>query len=105
MYDDVKGEIMYLIRLVPAVAGLLVTAGSVAPGTASAVSAADMSAADTVRQLTDEGYSVQINGTAEVPLTECRTTGVHGIPDGAGGGNVPLRSTTVYIDVSCPSDN
>ena len=58
MYDDVKGEIMYLIRLVPAVAGLLVTAGSVA-----------------------------------------------GIPDGAGGGNVPLRSTTVYIDVSCPSDN
>ena len=57
MYDDVKGEIMYLIRLVPAVAGLLVTAG------------------------------------------------VHGIPDGAGGDRVPVRSTTVYIDVSCPSDN
>ena len=96
---------MYLIRLVPAVAGLLVTAGSAAAGPASAMSAVDMSAADTVRQLTDEGYSVQINGTAEVPLSECRTTGVHGIPNGAGGDMVPLRSTTVYVDVSCPSDN
>ena len=96
---------MYAIRLVPAVAGLLVTAGLAAAGPASARLAVDMSAADTVRQLTDEGYSVQINGTAEVPLSECRTTGVHGIPDGAVATMDPLRSTTVYVDISCPSDN
>ena len=83
----------------PAAAGLLVAAGLAAAGTASAASAADMSAADTVRQLTDEGYSVQINGTAEVPLSECRTTGVHGIPDGAGGGMArcgPPPSTSTF---------
>jgi hypothetical protein len=96
---------MYAKRLGPMVAGLLVAAGLAAAGPASAVSAVDMSAADTVRQLTDEGYSVQINGTAEVPLAECRTTGVHGIPNGVRGDMDPLQSTTVYVDISCPSDN
>jgi hypothetical protein len=96
---------MYAKRLGPVLAGLLATAGMVAAGPASAMSAVDMSAADTVRQLTDEGYSVQINGTAEVPLSECRTTGVHGIPNDVRGDMDPLRSTTVYVDISCPSDN
>ena len=96
---------MYAMRLGLAAAGLLVAAGLAAAGPASAASAVDMSAADTVRQLTDEGYSVQINGTAEVPLSECRTTGVHGIPDGVRGDMDPVRSTTVYVDISCPSDN
>ena len=96
---------MYAKRLGPVLAGLLVTAGMAAAGPASAMSAVDTSAADTVRQLTDEGYSVQINRTAEVPLSECRTTGVHGIPNSVGGDMDPLRSTTVYVDVSCPSDN
>jgi protein-disulfide isomerase len=96
---------MYAMRRGLAAAGLLVTAGLGAAGPASAASAVDASAADAVRQLTDEGYRVQINGIAEVPLSECRTTGVHGIPNGVGGDMDPLRSTTVYVDISCPSDN
>ena len=48
------------------------------------------SAADTVKSLEADGYIVQINGAATVPLSECTVTGVH-------------PGTTVYVDIACPS--
>jgi hypothetical protein len=48
------------------------------------------SAADTVKDLQADGYTVQINGAATTPLSECTATGVH-------------PGTTVYVDIACPS--
>ena len=48
------------------------------------------SAADTVKSLQADGYTVQVNGAATTPLSECSVTGVH-------------PGTTVYVDIACPS--
>ena len=82
-------------------AGAVAAIGFAAP--AGAALAGDNSAADVITNLQQQGYSVQINGAATVALAECRATGVHGVPDS--GGTPALRSTTVYVDISCPSDN
>mgnify|MGYP001549783445 FL=1 len=87
-----------------AVAGTLAAALALA-GTASASTTDAGSAADVIEALQQQGYSVQLNGTADVPLTECRATGVHGVPDAAPNGLPTLRFTTVYVDISCPPDN
>lgn len=55
------------------------------------------SAADTVNSLQASGYNVQLNGTADVPLSECTVTDIHGLS-----GN-PQAFTTVYVDISCPA--
>lgn len=84
----------------------------------AAVSAAPVAAADpvwpvagaepadaTLRELAAQGYDVQINwvgGYSDVSLSECKVTGIHN-PDGAPTGHDPLA--TVYVDVSCPSNN
>ncbi|WP_431234705.1 hypothetical protein ACQ856_09300 [Mycolicibacterium psychrotolerans] len=59
-------------------------------------------AGDTVSELSDQGYNVQINGPVPVPLSRCKTTGIHGIPNAVDA--LPPSSTTVYVDVSCPDD-
>jgi len=46
------------------------------------------SAADTVKSLEADGYTVQVNGAATSPLSECTVIGVH--PGG-----------TVYVDIAC----
>jgi hypothetical protein len=81
-----------------------------AAGTAMADSAAAAptgggNAADTVRELQAQGFNVQINGSMTDPLSECVTTGVHGVP--ASGTSTDPRSgaipfTTVYVDIQCP---
>jgi hypothetical protein len=48
------------------------------------------SAADTVNSLQASGYTVQVNGAATSPLSECTVTGVH-------------PGATVYVDIACPS--
>jgi hypothetical protein len=48
------------------------------------------SAADTVKSLEADGYTVQVNGAATTPLSECSVTGVH-------------PGSTVYVDIACPS--
>jgi hypothetical protein len=69
-------------------------------GTAAAAPTGGGNAAEAVKELQAQGYSVQINGSVTDVLTACGTTGVHGVP-GAG-----ARSfTTVYVDVSCPDDH
>ena len=98
---------MKKLGFVLAAAAALSTSALAAAGTAAAVPTGGGNAADTVRQLQAEGYSVQLNGTASVPLSRCTTTGVHGIPDSvnsAGPQANPLPSDTVYVDISCPDN-
>lgn len=48
------------------------------------------SAADTVKELQSDGYTVQINGAVNRSLSECSVTAVH-------------PGSTVYVDIACPS--
>jgi hypothetical protein len=83
-----------------AVAGIL-TAGSLAVApTAAAAPTGGSNAADTVKTLRDMGYDVQLNGTVSGPLSQCITTGVHGVAD-----SNPTAFTTAYVDISCPSSD
>jgi hypothetical protein len=59
-------------------------------------------AGDTVVELRDQGYDVQINGSVPVPLSRCKTTGIHGVPNAIDA--LPPSATTVYVDVDCPDD-
>jgi hypothetical protein len=64
------------------------------------------SAADTIRDLEDQGYTVAINwvaGDHTVALSRCSVVAIHN-PDRSPDA-VPMTSTTVYVDVSCPSDH
>ena len=95
-------------------AWLLVAAGVVAsiaaPPSATAkpvwpVAGAE-SAADTIRDLEDQGYTVAINwvtGYSSAPLSLCRVSAIHN-PDRSPDA-VPMKSTTVYVDVTCPEDH
>jgi hypothetical protein len=68
---------------------------------AAADSYGGTSAADTVNQLTSDGYNVELNldGARDVPVSECTVTGTHGIPKtappgrtgGPGGSSSPCR--------------
>ena len=58
-----------------------------------------------VRELKAQGYNVQINwvgGYSNVSLSECKVTAIHN-PDGTPTSQNPLA--TVYVDISCPSNN
>ena len=70
-------------------------------GTAMAAPTGGGNAADAVKELQAQGYGVQINGSVTDALTNCTTTGVHGVP-AAGPHTGPLSFTTVYVDVACP---
>ena len=59
------------------------------------------SAADTIGDLQDQGYTVAINGSITAPLERCLVTAIHN-PDRSGG--KPDPSTTVYLDASCPPE-
>ena len=48
-------------------------------GNASASGTSVDSAVDTIQSLEASGYNVQINGSENVPLSECRVIGVHGL--------------------------
>ena len=48
------------------------------------------SAADTVKSLEADGYTVAINGAVNRSLAECSVTAVH-------------PGSTVYVDIACPS--
>jgi hypothetical protein len=76
-------------------------------GPAWAAPTGGANAADTVTTLRAEGYNVQINGTASVPLSRCIVTDVHGLPNDAdptGQRANPTAITTVYVDISCPDN-
>ena len=87
--------------------GLVAAALAGSAGVAAAATAGNTSAADTVQALQDKGYAVQINGSVNEPLSQCRVTGVHGMSntDAAGHQLVPNQFNTAYVDVDCPSDS
>ncbi|MDT5091240.1 MAG: hypothetical protein QOH60_603 [Mycobacterium sp.] len=63
------------------------------------------SAAETIRDLEDQGYTVQINwanGYSTVPLYLCQVNAIHN-PDRSAE-SPPPEFTTVYVDVHCPDD-
>ena len=65
-----------------------------APAPASATSSGSKSVTQTVEGLRAHGYSVQLNGTRDGPLTKCSLQAVRG----------PFSSTpgaAVYVDLSC----
>jgi hypothetical protein len=97
------------ITIAAAVGTLAATALGLA-GTAAAAATGTPSAADTVTSLQADGYNVQINqesGIPNVPLSQCNVTGVHGLSNTAdpSGRIGPAQFSTVYVDVSCPSDS
>ena len=63
------------------------------------------SAADTIAQLEAQGHHVQLNGSSNVPLSQCKVTGVHGLNnsnvDASGSRIDEDLFTTVYVDVAC----
>ena len=92
------------MRIIMSLLGVGVAAVITAPGAAADPPPAQdgASAADTIADLQDEGYDVQINwvrGISNDPLSECWTTGVNN-PNRSGG--PPTGFTTVYVDVACP---
>ncbi len=80
------------------------------PGVAAAIPPSG-TAADVVKALQDQGYSVQFNGSVIGPLSRCAVNGVHGLvvmmmPDGSLMMQMdPSNPGDVFVDVSCPSSN
>jgi hypothetical protein len=94
---------------VAAITGVL-AAGFVAFAAAAEAAPLGGSSADqAINDLRARGYNVQLNlnGTRDVPLSECTVTGVHGLPTGLPiGAPAPAgQFTTVYVDVICPPHN
>jgi hypothetical protein len=88
-----------------AAAAAFAAAGVGLAGTATAAPTGGANAADTVNELKSDGYNVALNGSVSVPLAECTTTGVHGLPNAAGSPGPrsgPVTFTNVEVDVSCP---
>jgi hypothetical protein len=88
------------------VTGALVAFGVLSStGAASAMPSDHGSAADTVANLQADGHHVQLNGHANVPLTLCKVTGVHGLHnsniDASGSRIDDDLFSTVYVDVKC----
>lgn len=64
------------------------------------------SAADTIRDLQDQGYNVAINwvnGHQGSDLSRCSVSAIYN-PDRSAD-SPPPESTTVYVDVQCPHDD
>jgi hypothetical protein len=97
-----------IFRLSAVALGCVASIAGIPVATADPVSpvAGDSSAADVISELEDQGYSVAINwvsGQSTRPLSTCRVLAIHN-PD-RGPDSVPMKSTTVYVDVSCPQDD
>lgn len=77
-----------------ALIGLSATFVAAAP-IASAAPAGPQSAAETVNDLRAQGYSVQVNGTRNGPLSNCSVDAVRGPYTDKPG-------AAVFVDLSCP---
>ncbi|MGW0162928.1 hypothetical protein ACWDUN_26760 [Mycobacterium sp. NPDC003323] len=75
----------------------LAAAALVSAPTASAAPSGPASAAETVADLRAQGYSVQVNGTRNGPLSNCSVEAVRGPYSDRPG-------ETVYVDLSCPAE-
>ena len=71
-------------------AGVLVSGALGFAADAGAAPSGVGTAADTVKSLEADGYTVQVNGAVNRSLSECSVTAVH-------------PGSTVYVDIACPS--
>ena len=97
---------MYRFAIGTLTVGILAGTAIGMAGTAAAAPLGGSSAADAVQQLKAHGYSVQINGDQNAPLSECTVTGVSGLSgtNSKGQAVVPMDST-VYVGISCDDDH
>ena len=102
-------ELPVKITLFAAAMGLAAGVGLCTAGVATAVPINSGSAADVVKALQDQGYSVQFNGpSTTMPLSRCTVNGVHGLKvmmmaDGSLMMRMdPGNAGVVYVDLSCP---
>ena len=77
--------------------GAMTTAALGLAGNAFAAPSGNASVDQTVEELLSQGYSVQLNGTRNGPLTGCSVDGVRGLSEGG-------APSTVYVDLSCPQE-
>ncbi|TDZ78551.1 hypothetical protein DE4585_04388 [Mycobacteroides salmoniphilum] len=92
----IRSAVSFLVAV--AALGAMAVASFAFSAQASASAGGGSSAADTVNQLQAQGYTVQLNGIADAPLSQCVVTGVEGL-SGA------TAFSTVYVDISCPTHN
>jgi hypothetical protein len=79
------------LAIIAATSGVLALTALGLASQAAAVPTGAGSAADTVKSLQADGYTVQINGaTTTSPLSECTVTAVH-------------PGSTIYVDIACPT--
>ena len=89
---------------------IAIGAALLTPGVATAIPTSG-SAADVVKALQDQGYSVQFNQPSTMALSRCTVNGVHGLtvmmmPDGSLMMQMsPANNGVVYVDLSCPNSN
>jgi hypothetical protein len=95
-------SVMMQFGITTAAVGFLTIAGLSLANTAAA---GNQSAADAIANLQAKGHHVQLNGSANVPLSLCKVTGVHGLNnsniDPSGSRIDEDLFTTVYVDVDC----
>jgi hypothetical protein len=86
-----------------AILGIVAAAALRLVGSAAAAPTGGSNAADAVNQLQAQGYTVQINGDKNAPLSQCITTQVSGLSgtNAAGKPLTPAQAGTVYVTVAC----
>jgi hypothetical protein len=94
-------KLPFITRTVGAVA----TAALGLAGPATAAPTGSESAADVVASLQAQSYAAQINGTADQPLSQCKVTGLPGLPLSEPGRATALQFTTVYVDITCANES
>jgi hypothetical protein len=87
-------------------AGALAAAAFGLAGTADAAPSGLGSASDIVKNLEAQGYNVMLNGARSAPLSECAVTAIHNPArsNSAHASDRVTQFTTVYVDISCPSN-
>lgn len=88
---------------------LALTALGLAGAAAAAPISANSSASDTVKDLTAEGYNVQINGPVGASLSDCMVSDVHGLSDSNSDSDGrpidPTQFLTAYVDIYCSDES
>ncbi|MUL46195.1 hypothetical protein FZI85_09395 [Mycobacterium sp. CBMA293] len=89
------------LATVATLAGLLAGAATALSSTAEAATPSIGSTAeDTINGLKNQGYNVQLSGTASAPLSQCTVANINTL---GGGADAVGASPTAYVDVSCPT--
>lgn len=83
--------------LISTAAAITLAAGTIGLAATASAAPSGSPAADTIADLRAQGYTVQVNGTRNGPLSNCSVEAVRGTSNEAPG-------ATVYVDLSCPAE-